>query len=78
MRQDEKNLPPFRWGDRYDLVGVVAGVLVGVVLLGVGLSVWLALAFGFSTVNLWGFALRHRAGVPQETLWQRARQQRRS
>jgi membrane protein implicated in regulation of membrane protease activity len=58
-------------------VGVVAGVLVGLVLFLVGAPWWLALTFACSLVNVLAFALRRRAGVPQATLWQRARQRRR-
>jgi|tagenome__1003787_1003787.scaffolds.fasta_scaffold20455627_2 hypothetical protein len=78
MRRDEQEPAPFRWADRYDLVGVVAGVLAGVALLVAGTSVWLALALGFAVVNLLAFALRRRAGVAQTTLWQRARRRRQS
>ena len=77
MARDEQELPPFRWGDRYDLAGVGVGVAAGVVLFLVGASVWLALVFAFAAVNLSAFELRRRAGVPQATLWQRARQRRR-
>src|SRR4051812_16390377 len=34
----EQQLPPLRWGDRFDLAGVAAGVLVGVALFLVGAS----------------------------------------
>jgi len=73
MERDDEELPPFRWGDRYDLTGVIVGVVVGVMLFAVGASVWVALAFGAAVVNLSAFALRRRAGVPQVMLWQRAR-----
>jgi hypothetical protein len=76
MPRDDEALPPFRWGDRYDIVGVAVGVVVGVVLFAIGAGVWLALTFGFASVNLSSFALRRRAGVPQATLWQRARRRR--
>jgi hypothetical protein len=75
MRDDE--VLPFRWGDRYDLVGLAVGLSVGVMLLAVGASVWLALAFGGAGVNLTSFALRRRADIPQGTQWQRARRRRR-
>jgi F0F1-type ATP synthase assembly protein I len=58
-------------GDRYDLAGVVFGLLVGLVLFAVGASVWLAIVFAAAGLNLSAFALRRRAGVPQATLWQR-------
>lgn len=70
-------MPPFRWGDRHDLAGVIVGVVVGVALFVAGTSAWLALASGAAVLSLLAFALRRRAGVPQATLWQRARQRQR-
>jgi hypothetical protein len=69
----EPEPPPFRWGDRYDLVGLGIGALVGAVVLLVGASIWLAIALLAATMNVASFALRRRAGVPQLTLWQRSR-----
>ena len=68
--------PPFKWADRYDLVGLVVGaVLVGALVL-VGASVWLTVAVACAAVNLTAYALRRRAGIPQVTLWQRMRMRR--
>jgi hypothetical protein len=78
MERDAQELPPFRWGDRYDLAGIAVGLLVGIVLLLAGAGVWLALALAFAWVNLLAFTLRRRAGVPRATLWQRARHRHRS
>jgi len=50
-----------RWGDRYDLMGIVFGALIGAALTVVGLSVWLALGFAFAAANLSAFAFRRRA-----------------
>jgi hypothetical protein len=77
MARDEQQLPPFRWGDRYDLAGVGVVLAVGVVLFLIGVSVWLALVFAFAAVNLSAFGLRRWTGVPQATLWQRARRRQR-
>jgi hypothetical protein len=77
MPRDAQQPPPLRWGDRYDVAGSVTGVLVGVVVFFVGAGLWLALTFALATVNLLAYALRRRAGVPQATLWQRARHRRR-
>jgi O-antigen/teichoic acid export membrane protein len=77
MPRDARELPPIPWGDRYDLSGVVAGLVIGVVLFLVGAGVWLALALALATVNLLAYTLRRRAGVPQATLWQRVRHRRR-
>jgi len=51
--------------------------VLGAILLAVGADVWLALGLGAVLCNLSAFALRRRAGVPQATLWQRARRRRR-
>jgi hypothetical protein len=69
--------PPFKWGDRYDLIGLaVAAVLVAVLLL-VGASLPLTIVLGCAALNLTAYALRRHAGIPQVTLWQRMRQPRR-
>jgi type IV secretory pathway TrbD component len=77
MERDEQPLPPFRSGDRYDLGGLAAGAALCAILLVVGANVWLALGFGAGIANISAFALRRRAGVPQATVWQRARRRRR-
>lgn len=61
MGQDGRERPPFVWGDRYDLMGLVVGVLIGVALSVVGMVVWLALTFAFAAANLSAFAFRRRA-----------------
>jgi F0F1-type ATP synthase assembly protein I len=72
MPHDDELLP-FRWGDCYDLAGIVVGVGIGVMLVAVGASVWLAITFGCPGVNLTSFALRRRAGIPQLTLFESVR-----
>jgi hypothetical protein len=57
--------PPFIWGDRYDLAGVVLGATVLCVPLLVDASVWAAIPLGAATMNLAAYLLRRRAGVPQ-------------
>jgi hypothetical protein len=70
--------PPFKWGDRYDLIGLALGVAVLGVLVVVGMPVLLAIPFGTAATNLTAYALRRRAGIPQVTLWQRWRHARRA
>jgi hypothetical protein len=44
--------PPFKWGDRYDLVGLAVGVaLVGALLL-VGAPALLSIVFGCASMNV--------------------------
>jgi hypothetical protein len=76
-QDDRDELPPFRWLERYDLAAVVVGLLLGIGLVAVGASVIPAIAVGAGSVPLIGFALRRLAGVPQVTLWQRAKHRRR-
>jgi hypothetical protein len=68
--------PPFKWADRYDVIGIAVAALLVTVLLLVGASVWLTIALAAAVVNLTSFALRRRAGIPQVTLWQRWRMRR--
>jgi hypothetical protein len=69
--------PPFKWGDRYDVVGLAlrAALLAALVL--VGAPVLLAIVSGCAAMNLAAYALRQQAGIPQVTLWQRWRHARR-
>jgi hypothetical protein len=69
--------PPFKWGDRYDLIGlaVAAGLVAALLLADVSLG--LTIVFGCAALNLTAYALRRRAGIPQVTLWQRMRRARR-
>ena len=70
--------PPFKWGDRDDLIGLaVAAALVGALLLA-GASVLLCIVVGAAAMNLTSYALRRRAGIPQMTWWQRAAHRRRT
>jgi hypothetical protein len=62
--------PRFKWGDRYDLIGLaVAAALVGALLLA-DVSLALTIVLGCAALNLTAYALRRR-GIPQVTLWQR-------
>jgi len=65
-------IPPMRWADRYDAIGATLGVMVILVVLVAGGSVWSAVLLFAATVGVSAFALRRRAGVRQVTLWQRA------
>jgi hypothetical protein len=67
----DRGIPPFRWGDRYDLLGLAAGAAVLIVLLLLAVSVWGALGLALGVTGISAFALRRRAGVPQVTVWQR-------
>ena len=60
--------PPFRWGDRYDLIGSAAGAALVAALVVVGAPVLLAIVLGCAALNLSAYALRRRAGIPQATL----------
>jgi hypothetical protein len=67
----DRGLPSFRWGDRYDLLGLATGAAVLIVLLLAAASVSAALGLALGVAGLSAFALRRRAGVPQVTVWQR-------
>jgi hypothetical protein len=60
--------PPYKWGDRYDLIGlaVAAGLVAALLLADVSLA--LIIVLGCAALNLTAYALRRRAGIPQVTL----------
>ncbi len=78
---DATKSPRFTWADRYDAIGLAAGLPVGVALVvlfsSTGLVRWQALPFYFAVANVTAYLSRRRAGVPQITLWERYRRSRR-
>jgi hypothetical protein len=69
--------PPFKWGDRYDLIGLGVAVALAAALLLAYVPLALTIVLGCAALNLTAYALRRRAGIPQVTLWQRMRHTRR-
>jgi hypothetical protein len=69
--------PPFKWGDRHDLIGLAVAAALGAALPLADVSPALTIVFGCAALNLTAYAFRRRAGIPQVTLWQRLRHARR-
>jgi hypothetical protein len=68
--------PPFKWGDRYDLIGLAIGLVLAGVLALVGVPVLLSIVFGSAALTVSSYVLRRRRGSPTVTLWERWRTRR--
>jgi hypothetical protein len=74
MREPDRaqdTMPPFRWGDRHDVVGLSAGLIVAAVLWAIGAPWWWIVLGCACVTSACAFLLRRHAGAPQVTIWQR-------